>query len=117
MAPTWVGSCNGGNWAVAKVIELLFNTSYLSDVGCTFRVVSRQRAADIRARASVDGSAFGLEMLMLAVAARAKIVQVPVNYHPRVGVSSVTGDRRKAVRLGVQMLVIVFRTRLRPKRH
>src|SRR6478609_8767294 len=86
-----------GNWAVAKVIELLFNTSYLSDVGCTFRVVSRARAADICAKAGVDGSAFGLEMLMLAVAARARIVQVPVNYHPRVGVSSVTGDRRKAV--------------------
>ena len=106
-----------GNWAVAKVIELLFNTSYLSDVGCTFRVVSKDRAADICAKASVDGSAFGLEMLMLAVAARAKIVQVPVNYHPRVGVSSVTGDRRKAVRLGLQMLVIVLKTRVRPQRH
>ena len=30
-----------GNWAVAKTIEVLFNTSYLSDVGCTFRVISR----------------------------------------------------------------------------
>jgi glycosyltransferase involved in cell wall biosynthesis len=106
-----------GNWAVAKVIELLFNTSYLSDVGCTFRVVSRKRAADICAKASVEGSAFGLEMLMLAVAARAKIVQVPVNYHPRVGVSSVTGDRRKAIRLGLQMLAIVLKTRVRPQRH
>jgi hypothetical protein len=56
-------------------------------------------------------------MLMLAVADRAKIVQIPVNYHPRVGVSSVTGDRRKAVKLGLQMLVIVLKTRARPKRH
>ena len=30
-----------GNWAVAKTIEVLFNTSYLSDVGCTFRVISK----------------------------------------------------------------------------
>ena len=80
-------------------------------------MVSRARAADICAQAGVDGSAFGLEMLMLAVAARAKIVQVPVNYHPRVGVSSVTGDRRKAVRLGLQMLAIVLKTRVRPQRH
>jgi len=80
-------------------------------------VVSRARAADICAKAGVDGSAFGLEMLMLAVAARAKIVQVPVNYHPRVGVSSVTGDRRKAVRLGLQMLAIVLKTRVRPQHH
>ncbi len=83
-----------GNWAVAKIIEVLFNTSYLSDVGCTFRVVSRERVADIVAKAQVDGSSFGLEMLMLGVVGRAKIVQVPVNYHPRVGV--LVGDRRPA---------------------
>ncbi|MDQ1400817.1 MAG: hypothetical protein QOK20_2749, partial [Acidimicrobiaceae bacterium] len=64
-----------GNWAVAKMIEVLFNTSYLSDVGCTFRVVSRERAADILQRSTLDGSAYGLEMLMLAVIRHAKIVQ------------------------------------------
>ena len=30
-----------GNWFVAKLIEVLFNTNYLSDVGCTFRVMRR----------------------------------------------------------------------------
>jgi len=114
----WEGANMGlflqwGNWAVAKFIEALFNTSYLSDVGCTFRVVSRDRVADILARARVDGSAFGLEMLMLGVVARARIVQVPVNYHPRVGVSSVTGELPKTVRLGLQMLGIVLAMRFR----
>ena len=57
----WEGSNMGwflqwGNWAMAKLIEALFNTSYLSDVGCTFRVVSRERVRDIVARARVDGS-------------------------------------------------------------
>jgi glycosyltransferase involved in cell wall biosynthesis len=105
-----------GNWAVAKIIEVLFNTSYLSDVGCTFRVVARERVADILPKARVDGSSFGLEMLMLAVVGRAKIVQVPVNYHPRVGVSSVTGDLGKTIRLGLQMLGMVLRMRIRPPR-
>lgn len=105
-----------GNWAVAKTIEVLFNTSYLSDVGCTFRVLSRDRVADILRKAKVDGSSFGLEMLLLAVIGRGKIVQIPVNYHPRVGQSSVTGDRRKAVRLGLQMLRMVLVMRLRALR-
>src|SRR6478672_2015316 len=105
-----------GNWAVAKVIELLFNTSYLSDVGCTFRVVSRARAADICAKAGVDGSAFGLEMLMLAVAARSRMVQVPVNYHPRVGVSSVTGEIGKTISLGLEMIWLTLRMRMRARR-
>lgn len=113
----WTGANMGlflqwGNWAVAKVIELLFNTSYLSDVGCTFRVISRERAAATVRTAQIDGSSFGLEMLMLAVVDRAKIVQVPVNYHPRVGESSVTGDRRKAIGLGLKMLKLVLVMRL-----
>ena len=106
-----------GNWVVAKLIEVLFNTAYLSDVGCTFRVVTRQLVEDeILPKATVDGSSFGLEMLMLGVVGRAKIVQVPVNYHPRVGDSSVTGDLRKTIRLGLQMLAMVLRMRVRPPR-
>lgn len=105
-----------GNWAVAKVIEVLYNTSYLSDVGCTFRVVSRDRVADILTKAELDGSAFGLEMLMVAVIRHARIVQVPVNYRPRVGHSSVTGDLGKTIVLGSQMLWMVIRMRFQMAR-
>jgi glycosyltransferase involved in cell wall biosynthesis len=101
-----------GNWAVAKVIEVLFNTAYLSDVGCTFRVVSRQRVEKLLPDLTLDGSAFGLEMLMAAVRQRARIVQVPVNYRARVGVSSVTGELRKTVPLGLEMLSMVLRMRV-----
>jgi glycosyltransferase involved in cell wall biosynthesis len=102
-----------GNWAVAKLIEVSFNTSYLSDVGCTFRVLSRERAADVLERSTVAGSSYGLEMLMLAVIRHGRIVQVPVNYHPRVGESSVTGDLGKTISLGLEMLRMVVRMRLR----
>ena len=30
-----------GNWAVAKLVEALFNTSHLSDVGCTYKLLHR----------------------------------------------------------------------------
>jgi glycosyltransferase involved in cell wall biosynthesis len=102
-----------GNWAVAKIVEVLYNTSYMSDVGCTLRVVSRDLVDDILDRAKVNGSSFGLEMLLLAVILRSKVVQVPVNYHPRVGVSSVTGDLRKTISLGMEMLRMVLRMRLK----
>lgn len=113
----WEGANMGwflrwGNWAVAKTIEVLFNTSYLSDVGCTFRVVSRQRVDLLLPELTLDGSAFGLEMLMAAVRQRARIVQVPVNYRPRVGVSSVTGELGKSVPLGLEMLSMVLKMRV-----
>ena len=33
-----------GNWAVAKLIEALYNTSHLSDVGCTYKLLRRETA-------------------------------------------------------------------------
>lgn len=105
-----------GNWAVAKLIEVLYNTSYLSDVGCTFRVMTREQATMVLSRSRLDGSAYGLEMLLIAVIMRTKMVQVPVNYHPRVGVSSVTGDLGKTIKLGLEMILLVLRMRLRTVR-
>src|SRR3954470_2883603 len=38
-----------GNGAVAKLVEALFNTSHLSDVGCTYRLLRREAAERIAA--------------------------------------------------------------------
>ena len=102
-----------GNWAVAKLVEVLYNSSYLSDVGCTFRVMTREQAQMILEHSTLDGSAYGLEMLLLGVIQPAKLVQVPVNYHERVGVSSVTGELGKTISLGMEMIGLVFRMRLK----
>jgi glycosyltransferase involved in cell wall biosynthesis len=100
-----------GNWAVAKLIEALYNTTYLSDVGCTFRVMRRDALADIAPAFQRYGSSFGLELLLLSVRRRHRFLQVPVQYLPRVGVSSVTGSPVRAFRLGCVMIAMVLRYR------
>ena len=100
-----------GNWAVAKLTELLFNTVYLSDVGCTYRVLTRD-AVDRLRPGFRDGSAFGYEMMLLTVEQRLPMVQVPVKYQPRVGESSVTGDRIQAFWLGLEMIRMCVRRRI-----
>lgn len=102
-----------GNWAVAKLVEVLFNTSHLSDVGCTYRLITRETLNRIQDKFSVGGSHFGPELMLLVITSGARIVEVPVNYLPRVGVSSVTGDLRKAIVLGLQMVGFILRFRLR----
>lgn len=104
-----------GNWFVAKLIEVLFATVSLSDVGCTFRVMHSRVVEDLLARARLHDSAFGLEMLMQSVAARHRLVQVPVQYRSRVGTSAVTGDLRTAFRLGLEMILLVLRFRFAPR--
>ena len=101
-----------GNWAVAKLVEVLFNTSHLSDVGCTYRLLTRSTLHRIQDKFSVGGSHFGPELMLLTITSGARVVEVPVNYLPRVGTSSVTGDLHKAVVLGLQMIWFVVKFRI-----
>ena len=100
-----------GNWAVAKLIEFLFNTSHLSDVGCTYRLLRRETAQRVAGEMSVGGSHAGAEIMLLTILSGARFVEVPVNYLPRVGVSSVTGSQLKAVLVGLRMIQLVLRFR------
>ena len=101
-----------GNWAVAKMMEFLFNATNLTDVGCTMRLLSRPALTRIQPGFTIAGSAFGPEMMLLSLIAGLKVIQIPVNYLPRVGTSSVTGDFRKAFVLGLWMIGLVLRYRL-----
>jgi glycosyltransferase involved in cell wall biosynthesis len=114
----WQGANMGfllkwGNWALAKVIEVLFNTSHLSDVGCTYRLLRREALGQVEPRFTVGSQHFGPELMLLCITSGLRTVEVPVNYLPRVGVSSVTGSRGKAFRLGVRMGIFILGFRLR----
>ena len=102
-----------GNWAVAKLIEVLFNTNHLSDVGCTYRVLRRPYADYVAGSMRVGGSHAGVEIMLLAITSGARYVEVPLNYLPRIGTSSVTGKRLVAVRVGLRMIGLILRFRRR----
>ena len=100
-----------GNWAVAKLIEVLYNTSHLSDVGCTYKLLRAETAKRIAETMSVGGSHAGVEIMLLTILSGARFVEVPVNYLPRVGTSSVTGNPLKALGVGLQMIGLVLQFR------
>jgi glycosyltransferase involved in cell wall biosynthesis len=102
-----------GNWAVAKLMEFLFNSTNLTDVGCTMRLIHRKALQEIEPDITIGGSSFGPEMMIPTLLHRQKLIQIPVNYLPRVGESSVTGDFWKAFFLGMTMIGLVLRYRLR----
>jgi glycosyltransferase involved in cell wall biosynthesis len=100
-----------GNWAVAKLIEALYNTSHLSDVGCTYKLLRADTAKRVAQEMTVGDNHAGVEIMLLTIVSGARFVEVPVNYLPRVGTSSVTGHRLKAIMVGVQMIALVLRLR------
>jgi glycosyltransferase involved in cell wall biosynthesis len=102
-----------GNYAVAKLMEFLFNTTSLTDVGCTVRCVRRQVLKEMRPFFTVKGSFFGPEMMLISIVQLKKIIQIPVNYSRRIGHSSVTGNKWVAFRLGIRMILLILRYRLK----
>ncbi len=109
----WAGANMGwflkwGNFAVAKMTEFLFNTTLLTDMGCTLRLFRADALRHLRPHLTVGGSHFGCQLLLEVVVHKIPFVEIPVNYRPRVGRSSVTGDFWKALSLGLQMIGFVL---------
>ncbi|WP_104192473.1 glycosyltransferase family 2 protein [Cryobacterium sp. Y82] len=114
----WEGANMGhflriGNWAVASYVRLIFGSEYLSDVGCSYRLLRHHVIDQILDKLEIGGSQLGPELMLRTLLTGARVVEVPVNYLPRVGVSSVTGDSRKAVILGLQMIGLITMIRMR----
>jgi glycosyltransferase involved in cell wall biosynthesis len=114
----WQGANMGlflkwGNYWVAKLMELLFNTTSLTDVGCTMRCIRRESLAEIEPFFTVNGSFFGPEMMVLTVLKGQRMIQIPVNYTKRVGTSSVTGKKIVAFFLGLRMIRLILGYRLK----
>lgn len=113
----WEGANMGfflkwGNWAVGKMMEFLFNTTLLTDVGCTMRLLRREAYEQIAPQFAVGGSAFGPHLMLLVILNRVPFIEIPVNYMKRVGRSSVTGSKIRAFFLGLEMIFMILRYRL-----
>ena len=98
-----------GNWAVAKLMEFLYNTTTLTDVGCTMRLIKRHVYEKVKPFFTVGTQHFGPELTLLVIKSGTKFIEIPVNYKPRVGKSSVTGSMRKAFVLGLKMIFLILR--------
>lgn len=100
-----------GNVAVAKLLEYLFNGPCLTDVGCTMKLIKRDVLQSFVHRLSVTGSHFQPEFMIMSIRASRKVIEIPVEYLPRKGVSKITGKLSKAVRLGLTMIAFILKTR------
>jgi glycosyltransferase involved in cell wall biosynthesis len=102
-----------GNWWVAKVLQVVFNTPSLSDCGCTMRLIRRQALDRFVDRLTVGDSHFLPEMVILARQTGTSMIEVPVSYRQRRGTSKITGDLKGTIRVGIEMLKLIVRYRVR----
>lgn len=77
-----------GNVAMAKWLELLWfypHEPRFTDVGCTYRALTRETFERIRPHLHATGPAFSPEMMCAALRAGCRIIEVPVTYSRRAG--------------------------------
>lgn len=103
-----------GNISLAKFLQLLFQTSSLSDCGCTFRLIKKNQLDKFVNKFTVGKSYFLPEFVILNKLYGGSIHELPVAYQKRIGISKITGSKIKAVKVGIQMfkLIIYYRVGL-----
>lgn len=97
-----------GNWFIAKLLEVTHNTSSITDVGCTFRLIRSEAYEEIKGMFTVGGSHFSPEMLLRVAQRDISMVEIPVNYRSRTGESKITGDFLPALKLGFVMIGFIL---------
>ncbi|MBA3733312.1 glycosyltransferase family 2 protein [Patescibacteria group bacterium] len=119
-ASIWSGafmpfSVRFGNWAVAKALEVIHNGPTLTDVGCTYKLISREaleQIIPIFPLSKGDGK-WSPEFMIWTIKKGFVPIEIPVMFKPRVGQSMYTGSVWKAAVLGFKMLPMIIHYRFR----
>jgi glycosyltransferase involved in cell wall biosynthesis len=101
------------NVLYAKLIEVLFNTSSMTDVGCIFRLMKRPAYERLRNRHMDGGWAFNLDWMLHIIRTPIRFIEIPVNFLPRVGEAVGAGKSTwMAASIAIRMLGVILRHRL-----
>ncbi len=101
---------NPANQIVAKLIQLRFWGTRLTDVGCTYRAIRVDAYRRLAPQLSVRGNHFSPHMIIEALKLRMRVIEVPITFHRRVGVSKGVGSSKiRAARVALRMLGLLYR--------
>ncbi len=101
---------NPGNQIVAKLLQIRFWGTRFTDVGCTYRVIWRDAYEKIRSKLSVGGMHFNMDMTVEALKSNLKIVEIPITFHKRGGLSKGVGTRKiRAAAVALKMMGVILK--------
>ena len=88
------------------------NKTLLSDVGCTYRAFWKTKYNKIEKNLTSDSAAFAPELTIEFINKGFRVIEIPVNYHPRnMGVSKLSGTYIRSGVTALKMLKIILQKR------
>jgi hypothetical protein len=101
---------NPANQFVAKLVQLRFWGTRLTDVGCTYRAIRADALRLLLPHLRVRGNHFSPHMFIEALRLDQRVIEVPVTFRRRVGESKGVGSSKlKAARVALRMLGLIYR--------
>jgi len=113
-----------GNYLLAKAIQIKFfsllhmGVVNLTDVGCIYRAIRREALEKIinqfykpDTKEVIPGDEFTLFMTIKALKNNLRLIEIPISFNKRVGISKTESDKKlKAVLLGFKFLWFILRS-------
>ena len=97
------------NIIVAKTIQILFRTSPLSDIGCTYKLFYRETLREIEKLCETKNYLFATELILVAAAKKISLAEIPVIFSERTGKSSIVTSPQKLVFFGAYIFLFIFK--------
>jgi glycosyltransferase involved in cell wall biosynthesis len=97
----------------AKLLEVLFGTHSITDIGCICKLFHRDVIKKIQPLWNQGGGLFATELLLLVIANRIRFIEIPITFRSRAGRSSLTQYWYQLFFWGIRILlfILVFWTR------
>ena len=88
-------------------MEILYNLPLLQMLAHYASILKREHILRVR-HLLHRNQHFGPQLTILCTKAGIRLIEIPVNYRPRVGHSSVTGSLKKSLVLGFKMIALIL---------
>jgi len=94
-----------GNWLATRLIHLFYGFRF-TDLG-PFRAIDFKKLLDLKMTDKTYG--WTVEMQLKAVRNKLRIMEVPVNYRKRIGVSKISGTIKGTILAGYKIISTIFK--------
>lgn len=92
----------------AKVIEVLFATNSLTEIGCTCKLFRKDILREFEPYWKTTNALFATELLLLTVSKRIKFIEIPITFRKRVGESALTRRWYHLVKWGLHIFWFIL---------
>lgn len=94
----------------AKTMEILFNTNALTDVGCTYKLFTKEAIRKITPLWRTRNSLFATELMLLTISEKLHFIEIPITFKKRIGTSTFVSTFPKMAKwaIRIQLFILIF---------